>query len=202
MARRCDFALIRIQSRISAVPVQFSVMILALVWIAPVACADPVPKADATVNDGSTVLGTLEPGIHPVISIPGWTPDAGEGSFEVHLHLISVGVSERIGSFQGELRYDSQVVEVLDGEVPIGLLGAWNITGPGVIKLAGVNPEGLGASAVLSLTVHASGSLQGRHFEVRLEEVSAAEGFGSLRHQVVQRPHPVITRERVGVDPT
>lgn len=141
-------------------------------------------------------LADLGPGIHPVLAIPGLETAAPSQIKRVRVHLVEVAQEERVASWQGVLRYDPEVLEVLDGTFGDGLVGAWHVVEPGVLRFAGIAIEGLRGGAALDLTVRAARVPAARDLLVVVEEVVGAEGFVKLTERVVQgQGTRVISRE-------
>lgn len=134
-------------------------------------------------------LGT---GIHPVLALPGLEFGTPERVSRIRLHLFEVGQDNPLASYQGELRYDPKAVEVVEGSFPEGLLGAWNLVEPGLIRFAGIAPDGLNGVAALDLKVRALRLPSARDFQVQIEELVGMNGFVELTDRVAASPSPVL----------
>lgn len=123
-----------------------------------------------------------EAGIHPVLVLAGQR----DGEATVELHLQRVQVAERIGSYQGWLRYDAGRYTLQAASIPRGITGAANEPQAGTIRFAGIAVEGIDGGAVLSLRFSTRGPVTAEGFELSLEELVASEGFADLKPRVRQ----------------
>lgn len=134
-----------------------------------------------------------EAGIYPVLVVV----DETAAGATVELHLKRVDVAERIASYQGELVYDPAALTVSAGRIPAGITGSWNETRRGTLRFAGVAVGGIDAGPVLALTVSTTRPLAAEAFQLRLEELVSATGFGDLAPRIRQDgPHPALSRTR------
>ena len=143
------------------------------------------------------VLEQLGPGIHLILSAPDMDP-VGGGVMHLWIHLKAVKLQGGIASYQGELRFDPDVMSVIGGRVPEGLMGVWHEVEPGRVRFAGVSMEGIGDEAVLVLEVESERVLRSTDFEGVVEEVVSTEEFTEVTREVVKRENPVFTRAFVG----
>lgn len=173
-------------------PLVRSILALSLLFLVglSVACRDDViDPGQAPVTQS---IDDLPPGIHPVLSIPGLGDAAPGSTLEIHLHLVAVEVEGDIASYQGEFRYDPEVLNVTGAAFPDGILGAWNEVSSGVIRLAGITPEGVGSEAATMFTATVLRRPSADDFEVELEEIVTGT-FEDLSEEVSARPAPVLT---------
>lgn len=164
--------------------------LLLLPLCALLACHDDLVEPDQPALPEE--ISTLPPGIHPVLSIPGLDAVGPGTSFVLRVHLFAVGLDDPVASYQGELHFDPDALEIQGGSVPDGILGAWNLTDPGVIRFAGATLEGVGDRPVVELDARAKRRLRAQDFTVTLEEVVAADGFRALTAQVTNGA-PILT---------
>lgn len=153
--------------------------------VVAMACQDQV-VAPSALELGNPELADLPPGIHAVLAIPGLETAAPSQITRVRLHLVEVAQEQTVASWQGELRYDAEGMEILDAAFADGLVGAWHLVEPGRLRFAGIALEGLKGTAALELTVRAGRVPRRGDFTVKLEEVVGREGFAVLTGQVVQ----------------
>lgn len=132
-----------------------------------------------------------EPGIHPLLSAPGWSSLAG-GPLLVRLELKSVEVPGSIASYEGTLRYNAEKIQLNRASVPEGLTGVFNEIEPGMIRFAGVSLDGMGGLPILLLEVESDIPISPEDFQVELQEIIGSEGFNDLTDRVVPRSHPVL----------
>lgn len=137
-------------------------------------------------------LRGLPPGIHPVLTLPAGAPRPQEIT-RIRLHLYQVGQQDRIASWQGVIHYDPEAVEVVDGAFAEGLMGAWNVVEPGVLRFAGISLEGVGNAAAVELTVKALRHLRASDFRVELEEVVSTAAFTDVTETVSTAPAPLLS---------
>lgn len=151
-------------------------------------------------TDADPVIENLEPGIHPVFSIPDlelWTPGR---VMSVSMHLKSVDVPEHIQSFQGSLIYDHGVLHIENIRVPDGMLGAFNEAEKGHIRFAGVALDGLDGLAAIEMTLTSARPIEAADFQVVLDEVVGGTDvaqFVNVTSDVIDRPSPILTRMRL-----
>lgn len=169
-------------------------VVLVLVASVVVGCDD-----DPVMPSGfeTEVLENLEPGIHLILSAPDMDPTGG-GVTHLRIHLKAVELPAGIASYQGELRFDPDVISVLGGRVPEGLMGVWHEVEPGRVRFAGVSMEGIGDEAVLVLELESERALRSTDFEGVVEEVVSTEEFTEVTREVVERERPIFTRAFVG----
>lgn len=154
--------------------------LLALV-VAGSACKDDPASPDGPLApDGDE----LKPGIHTLLALPATDQWVAAKEYEVRLHLKAVDIEGEVSSFQGELRYDHGVIEIVEAGFPDGLMGAWNETRPGVMRFAAVSLESVDARPALELVVTSTRPVRSGDFTVVLEEVIATEAFENLTPKV------------------
>lgn len=124
----------------------------------------------------------LPTGIHPMLIVASRTGDAAT----VKLHLKRIQVSDRIASYQGELKYDGQRLTLSAASVPQGITGAWNEVEKGTVRFAGVSVDGIEGGTVLALSFATQTELRGEQFELEMEELVASERFKDLAPQIQQ----------------
>lgn len=135
------------------------------------------------------VQEVIAPGIHPVLVVV--SQSGGEATVE--LHLKRVEVTERIASFQGELRYDAGKLALRESGVPQGITGASNEVEKGRLRFAGISVEGIEAGAVLRLTFSTTESVRAEHFELKMEELIANQGFQDLAPRIQMGARPTLS---------
>jgi hypothetical protein len=142
-------------------------------------------------------VSLLAPGVHAVITMPDLRLEGGPT--EARLHLIPVGIESGIGSFQGELEWDPERVRVIPGDSPGGIMVAWNLVRPGLIRFAGASVTGVGLEPILEFTVDAQQEVSAEMFSIRVEELVGSSEFTNVLPQFVRRPHPALVESLVGV---
>jgi hypothetical protein len=153
---------------------------IALAMVLGLAACSDVVGGDTTKRE-TPPLKLQEPGIHPVLVVA-----SGEGeNATVELHLKRVQVTDRVASFQGELKYDVTQVTLTGTTIPAGITGAFNETEPGTLRFAGVSVDGIEAGSVLTLSVRAAAPVTAEAFELRMQEIVAAT-FADLVPQLRQ----------------
>lgn len=135
----------------------------------------------------------LGPGIHPVLVVA----DRTGSTVRMELYLSRVDVPALIGSYQGEIGYDTGALTLARAELPRGITGAWNEVSPGKVRFAGVTLQGVAGGPVLVLNFTARGPVAAEGFTVRMKEVAAAGDYSDLAPRVVSRAHPVLTETPV-----
>ena len=173
--------------------------VVALVAFAGACDDDPVQVPEAGGLPADELEG-LAKGLHPVVSVPGLGSWSQGSPTTIRLHLQAVDVPGTVQSYQGELRYDPDRLQVREAAFPDGFLGAWNVVEPGVLRFAGVTLEGVDVRPVVELTVTAAQRPSATDFQVVLEEVvgSDADGtFQDLTPQVVTRSNPLFTHRHL-----
>lgn len=167
------------------------------------ACDDhPVQPAgeDAAVDE----LEQLPKGIHPVVSIPGlelWSPGQ---ELTIRIHLKAVDVEAPLQSYQGEIRFDPELLAVQGAGFPDGLMGAWHAAIPGRLRFAGITLDDVGLRAALELTVLPTRRPVATDFQVVMEEIvgtGADRPFRELTADVVTREAPLFTTQRLDITP-
>lgn len=132
-----------------------------------------------------------EAGIHPVLVLV----RQRDGAATVELHLNRVQVAHRIGSYQGQLKYDAGRYTLTAARVPQGITGAANEPAAGTIHFAGISMDGIQAGAVLSLEFSTRAPVTAEAFELAFEELVASEGFADLKPRLRQlSPQPRLSR--------
>ncbi len=114
-------------------------------------------------------------GLYPQIAVSG-----PASSSEVKLSLLRKPAGVRLGSYQGELRYDPAVLTLERWSLPAGTEGVVNDETAGKIRFVASAVEGVGEVPLLSLRFTRRGSVDAKSFAVSFEEVSAAEDFSDL----------------------
>ncbi len=184
------------RSAYRAAPIRRKRRILrAALWLAPVmvlACDDSRVAGPGAADDA---LQRLPPGIHPVLFVP---PGAG-AVHEIRLHLYGVETDASVASYQGEITYDAEALEIVGATFDEGVMGAWNVTRPGHLRIAGISLDGISGTPAVTLKVRSSRIPVAADFHVKLEELRGSGDFIDLTGRVVERDHPVLTRTDPGV---
>ena len=134
-------------------------------------------------------FANLPKGIHPVLV----TSQQG-GEATVELHLRRVDVTEHVAGVQGELTFDASRLALEGAEFQAGSSGMWNPVADGRVRFAGVAVDGFSDTPVL--TMHFQGSVRDaeRAFGVKVEEITALEGFANQTSLVVAGARPLLVR--------
>lgn len=143
-------------------------------------------------------IAALPAGIHPILSIPGMEAGQPQQITRIRLHLFSVGVDETIAGYQGVLRYDPSALEILDGTFSEGVVGAWNVVEPGLLRFAGASLDGIKEIPAIELTVRAHRPPFARDFRVEMEEIVAAKDFVDMTARVDRGAAVIVTGARLG----
>lgn len=177
-----------------------------LLFLAPLTACDEDPTEPSGVPEE---LGQLEPGIHPVLAVSdlpqaedGRPGDAGirpEGpelaAITIRIRLQQVRLDGQVASYQGELTYDVERMELLDGTVPDGIVGAFHEPETGRIRFAGASVEGIASDAeVLVVRFRPTGSVDQSAFSLEMEEVTAAGDLRDMTTKVVNRKVPLLVK--------
>jgi hypothetical protein len=93
----------------------------------------------------------------------------------VELRLARAASAPAVGSFVGEVTFDTAAATLAGGSVPQGLTVAWNAVSPGRVRFAGASLEGFGAAPVLVLRF-AGRVPSADAVHVRLTEAFAVDG--------------------------
>ncbi|MBV9775177.1 MAG: hypothetical protein JO040_14585 [Gemmatimonadetes bacterium] len=142
----------------------------------------------ARAQQGAAVQG-LGPGIHPVLVVAGRTGS----TVRMELYLNRVDVPALIGSYQGEIGYDTGALTLNRAELPRGITGAWNEVSPGRVRFAGITIQGVASGPVLVLDFTARGPVAAEGFTLRMKEVAAAGDYANLAPRLVAREHPILS---------
>lgn len=142
----------------------------------------------ARAQQGASRQG-LGPGIHPVLVVAGRTGS----TVRMELYLSRVDVPALIGSYQGEIGYDTGALTLARAELPRGITGAWNEVAPGRVRFAGITLQGLADGPVLVLNFEARGPVAAEGFTLRMKEVAAAGDYSNLAPRLVARAHPILS---------
>lgn len=155
-------------------------LIMALGIVLP-ACRDKLIEPAPGLPSVDELSRELGPGIHPVVALP--TASAWRsGQAPIRIHLLAVDVDVRVQSYQGWIRFDPELMEVLDGSSPEGILGAWNEVTPGAVRFAGVSLEGVGDGQVLELRVKARRPIVAGDLALSLDEVTGTQATAAFKN--------------------
>jgi hypothetical protein len=144
-------------------------------------CRDKLIEPAAGLPSVEELAQELGPGIHPVVALP--TASAWRsGQAPIRIHLLAVDMDVRVQSYQGWIRFDPELMEVLDGSSPEGILGAWNEVKPGDVRFAGVSLEGVGDDHVLELGVKARRPLVAGDLTLSLDEVTGTQATAAFKN--------------------
>jgi hypothetical protein len=131
------------------------------------------------------------------------TPSAADGTVAATVCLRAASGAPRVGSYQGEVRYDPAQVEIVRVDRMPGGMRVDNVTRPGRLLFAGANPSGFGEPVLLRLRLRPrAGRAAAPALELQVREVSAVGG-GDLTPRVLvvpagspRSPSPSVSRAR------
>lgn len=122
-------------------------------------------------------------GIHPSIVV-GKTSGAVT---QVEVHLRRVQTDARIGSFQGEIGFRSDLGAVVGAVLPEGVTGSWNEVAPGRLRFAGAALGPVADGAILSLAIEGSRVPKVSDFTLKIEEITAPDQYSNLTSLLVEK---------------
>jgi hypothetical protein len=106
-------------------------------------------------------------------------------SMAVEVRLRRVGVQTRVSSYQGRISFAADGLELVEAELPEGILGSWNEVAPGEIHFAGVALSGAAEGEILALRFATASGQTATGLEVALDEVTAAGTMEDVTAMVV-----------------
>ena len=90
--------------------------------------------------------------------------------------VVPKSAATKIGSYHGELRFDSTVVRVVRVEKTAGGMRAENATKRGLVKFAGATPDGFPHGAVMSVVLRLAKRGQAPTFSLSMLELNTVDG--------------------------
>lgn len=121
-------------------------------------------------------------GIYPSIKVG--TPAASTTPVQVHFRRVRTAA--RIGSFQGEIVYRSELGGIARAELPEGITGSWNEVAPGRVRFAGAAVGPVADGAVLTVYLQGGGAVRDADFTLKIEEITAPDQFSNLTSLIVE----------------
>ena len=120
-----------------------------------------------------------EAGFYPALGIM-----LSDGGVVANLGLVQVGSALDLASYQGELQYDAETLELEEASFPEGVNGAVFEVSPGKLRFVGTAEAGLGAAPMLTLRFGAGAEIKRGTVSVQIEEVTAAGDLADLTTRV------------------
>lgn len=97
--------------------------------------------------------------------------------------------ARKVGSYHGELRFDSTQARVLRVEKPSGGgVRVENTNVPGVVKFAGADPTGFDSAQLLRVTLRLRRAGRSPQLRLRIIEMNATDGKSLLKDLVTSAP--------------
>jgi hypothetical protein len=147
-------------------------LVTAAAIVSLAACTDAKSNGKGLPTDAST-------GLYPQMTV---TTSKGTAQAELGLRQVPGGIS--LGSYQGELVYNPQVLTLQSAELPAGVIGDANEVSPGHVRFAGSALDGVTGSSVLKLRFAVKGTVVRESFSATFEEVTDATEFADITAQV------------------
>lgn len=148
----------------------FSALVAAVAVLALASCKDAGPGESGLPTDAGE-------GLYPSITV-----FSSKGATQAELSLRQVPGGVTFGSYQGEVVFDPQLLELQSVDLPAGVEGAANQSSPGHVRFVGSALDGT-AGPLLSLRFAAKGAVTASAFQVTFEEVTDAD-FNDLTPKV------------------
>lgn len=116
----------------------------------------------------------------PAAAVESWVAmrpiRAADTVVTAHVCVVTRSASTKIGSYLGELRFDSTAARVLRVERVAGGMRAENPTRPGEVKFAGAAPDGFPRGTFVSVVLRLSRRGSAPRLGLRMLELNAVDG--------------------------
>jgi hypothetical protein len=149
----------------------FSALVAAVAALALASCTDAGPGESGLPTDAGE-------GLYPSITV-----STSRGATQAELSLRQVPGGLTFGSYQGEVVFDPQLLELQSVDLPAGVEGAANQSSPGHVRFVGSALDGTAGTPLLSLRFAAKGAVTASAFRVTFEEVTDGD-FNDLTPKV------------------
>jgi hypothetical protein len=128
----------------------------------------------------------------PTATVEAWiamaAPRPADTLVTAQVCIATRSAATKVGSYTGELRYDSTSVQVLKVERGAGGMRVENATRRGEVKFAGAAPNGFPEGAVMTLSLRVTRRGMKPALRLRFVELNAANGTSLLPQLVVHSP--------------
>lgn len=152
--------------------------LLSLATLGSVGCTDAMGPDTFELEEPAVEAA----GIYPSIEVG--TPAASTTPVQVHFRRVKTDA--RIGSFQGEVVYRTELGTVARAELPEGITGSWNEVEPGRLRFAGAAVGPVADGAVLTLYLQGGRAPRDADFTLKIEEITAPDQFSNLTSMIVE----------------
>lgn len=133
--------------------------------------------SDAGPGRGGELPTDASEGLYPAVRV-----ENVQGGTRVELSLRQVPGGLRYGSYQGELVFDAQALQLKSATLPDEVVGAANEVSPGHVRFMGAALDGTATDAVLRLEF--TGTVKREALQVTFEEVTTAGEFDDVTAKV------------------
>lgn len=153
------------------------------------------------VENGQAEREELAPGVHAMLSAPELTAGdairgragnelmlrAAGGTVTLQMYLMRVEVDSEISSYQVQLRYDTELMEFVNGTVPQGIMGTFNEPEPGRLRMVGLALDGMPEDGTFGLEFTLKGDQGATELVLEVEELTGDLGSTNLTEKSIPR---------------